>query len=58
VQEHVHTGIVHAVWTVAIVLVGFNLLRYAAIKLDDHPAGVKISKIIGTSLDFANAGVK
>ena len=57
-QEHTHNGIVAAAWTVAVVLVGLNLIRYAAIQLDGNPQTVWISKVLGSTLNFANVGAK
>jgi len=55
-QEHTHTGIVSALYITAVAVVGLNLLRYAAIKLDDYPSTVWLSKVIGSTINFS--GVK
>lgn len=56
-QEHTHTGIVAFAFAGLSALVMFNLLRYAAIQLDDHQQTRWIAKVIGASLNFSNAGV-
>lgn len=56
-QEHVHTGFVNVVFAGLSALLIFNLLRYAAIELDSHQKGQWLSKVIGASLNFSNAGV-
>lgn len=49
-QEHVHTGFLNVVFVMVAWLVGYNLLKYASVKLEDYPQTQWISKLIINSI--------
>lgn len=49
-QEHVHTGFVNVLFVIIAWLIGYNLLKYAAVKLDDYPQTEWLSKLISNSI--------
>lgn len=56
-QEHTHTGFIAFVFAGASALIMFNLLKYAAIQLDDWPQTQWIAKVIASTLSFpSNSG--